>query len=557
MHQGVFSEISLIIAIATGIALIMRLIKQPLLIGYIVSGIIVGPGALDLIHNEATITVFSKLGIALLLFIVGLGLNPKVIKEVGRPAVLAGMGQITFTTTMGFFVCTLLLNFPPLESFIVSLAIAFSSTIIFLKLISDKKEQNRLYARIAIGVLLVQDIAATLSLLVLSASASENGLSVIVFLTLLGKAFGGVIFLWLVGAYILPHLKNLIAGSQEFLFIFALGWGLGIASIFEKFGFSLEVGALIAGVGLASQTYAQEISARLRPLRDFFIVVFFIYIGSELMINDIGSILMPALALSLLIIIGNPFIIMVLLGLLGYTRRMSFKVGIGMAQISEFSLVFAILAQQQGKLTDSTFSVLALVALITMGLSTYMILYADKLYDFFEDHFHLFENKKVKYDQSQAGQYDIILFGYRKGGSEFVKAFKEMKKKFVVIDYNPEVIDTLEQQKIHYLYGDATDIEMLDEVGVHSAKLVASVIDDHEINMFITTHVRAESETAVIICSADDESEAKELYEHGASYVIMSHTIGSEKLGSFIKKNGFKQSEFNKFRDKHLSKIEN
>ena len=550
----VFNEIALIIAIGTGVALLMRILKQPLIIGHIITGIIVGPSVFDLVKSEETITVFANLGIALLLFIIGLGLNPKVIKEVGKAAVVAGTVQIMFTTMLGYF-ASLALGFGQTEAILIGVALAFSSTIIILKLISDKKEQTRLYAKLSVGVLLIQDIVATIALLLLSSSGSDSGFSGADFALLGIKASLAMLVMFVVAVEILPRFTKLIAGSQEFLFLFALGWGLGLASAFEIVGFSLEVGALLAGVGLATQTYAQEISSRLKPLRDFFVVVFFIFLGTELVLDDVLSVVVPAVLLSAVVLVFNPIIISTVLGLLGYTRKISFKVGVGMAQISEFSLVFAIIAEKQGRIESSTLSILTLVGLITIAISTYMITYADQLYAYLENNFKMFERRKVDLGQKEAASYPIIMFGYKKGGAEYISTFKTMKKKFVIVDYDPQVIDEIEQRKYHYIYGDATDMELLDEVGAESAKLVVSTITEHETNMFLTKHVREINPKAVIICHSDTVEETLELYEHGASYVIMSHTIGSEKIGSFLKRKGLSSSEFQKFREKHVSNL--
>jgi Kef-type K+ transport system membrane component KefB/Trk K+ transport system NAD-binding subunit len=555
VNLSVFNEIALIIAVGTGVALIMRLLRQPLIMGHIITGIIVGPSVFDLIKSEETITVFAKLGIALLLFIIGLGLNPKVIKEVGKPSVIAGGIQVVATTAISYLIAKML-GFDNVSALISGIAMAFSSTIIILKLISDKKEQNRLYAKLSVGMLLIQDIIATIALLFVSSpSAGEGGISSADIGLLVVKGTAGILLLYVVAEEILPRARLLISGSQEFLFLFALSWGLGIAALFEIAGFSLEVGALLAGVGLATQTYTQEISSRLKPLRDFFVVVFFISLGSELVLDNLMSILTPAIVLSITVIIVNPIVVMTALGMLGYTRKTSFKAGVGMAQISEFSLVFAILAQRQGRISDETLSILTLVGLITIAISTYMIVYADGMYKFFESHFKLFEQKKVKYDQKEASTYPVVLFGYKRGGSDYISTFRKMKKKFVVIDYDPEVIDILEQSKLHYIYGDATDLELLDEVGIESSKLIVSTLGEHEINLFITTNIHALNPNAVIICHSDSAQNAIELYEHGASYVVLTHAIGTEKISSFIRKNGLKVSEFKKYREKHVSSL--
>jgi Kef-type K+ transport system membrane component KefB len=555
MHDS-FTELSLIIAIGAGVSLVMRLLRQPLIIGHIFTGIVVGPSVLHLVQSAETIEVFSKIGIALLLFIIGLGLNPKVIKEVGKVASLAGLIQIIFTAVFGL-VAGVLLGFTKTESVIFGLALTFSSTIIILKLLSDKKEQSRLYGKIAIGILLIQDIVATLALLVVTARSGETGFSVAELILLTAKGLLIGVPLVIIGTKVLPKMHNLIAGSQEFLFLFAIGWGFGSAALFEVAGYSLEVGALFAGVSLASLPYTQEISSRLRPLRDFFVVVFFINLGTVLNFENI-LLIIPSVIISLVIVIAvKPLIVMIAMGILGYTKQTSFKSAIAMGQISEFSLVLATLAAAQGQVSSEFVSTLTIVALISIAVSTYMIIYSNQLFTFFDNNFTMFERQKVGFEQKESRKhYEIVLFGYQRGGHEFVKVFQNLKKRFVVIDYDPEVIERLEHASLDYLYGDASDIELLEEAGIERTKLVVSTITDHATNKFLVGRMEETNPNAVVICHAESVVEASELYELGASYVMMPHYIGSEKIGAFIKRSGFKKSEFRKFREHHLSYLQ-
>ncbi len=555
MHASIFSELSLIIALAAGVAMIMRLFKQPLIIGHIITGIIVGPAVLHLVNTPDTIEVFSNIGIALLLFIIGLGLNPKVIKEVGKVATAAGLLQVAISTFLGWG-CGLLLGFSPTESLFLGVALAFSSTIIILKLLSDKKEQTRLYGKIATGMLLIQDILAAIALLFVTAQAKEGGFAAGQLGLLLVK--GGMIAvpLLFIGNVILPKLHKFIGGSQELLFLFALGWGFGFAALFELTGFSLEIGALLAGVSLASLPYTQEISSRLRPLRDFFIVVFFIALGTRLTFTNIG-LLLPAILLgSFIVIVLKPLVVLIIMGLMGYTKRTSFKAALTMAQVSEFSLVFVVLGNKQGLVSNDLVSILTFVTLISIAVSTYLILYSDKLFVLFERDLSMFERDRHHFEHESRQHFDLVLFGYQKGGREFVKVFKSLKKPFVVIDYDPEVIDTLEHHQTDYVYGDAADIELLEEVGLDKSKLIVSTISDHETNVFLTKLINEINEHAVIILHAENVQEAAELYELGASYVLIPHYIGSEKIGAFIRRSGLKKSEFKKYREKHLAYLQ-
>jgi len=553
MDHSIFAEISLIIAIAAFVGLIMRLLKQPMIIGYILTGILVGPAVLNIVHSESTFEAFSKIGIALLLFIVGLGINPKMIKELGKVSLVAGTVQILLTSAIGFGVAQMF-GYSTQVSMIIGVGLAFSSTIIILKLLSDKKEQSRLYGKIAIGILLVQDVVATIALVVLSAS-SEGSLELEEFGALALKGLLLALFLGFCSNFIFPRINKLVAGSQEFLFLFALGWGLGIATLFEIAGFSIEVGALFAGVALAPLPYAQEVGARLRPIRDFFVVLFFINIGAQLTLDGASNLIAPILAISFVVIIIKPLIVMITLGFMGYTKNTSMKTGLTMGQISEFSLIFIFLAFQEGFVTQEIITLLTFVALISIAVSTYLIMYSDQIYLFFERNLSMFESRVGK-REGALDKYSMVLFGYQKGGSQFIKVFKSLHKKYIVVDYDPEVIDHLSHTNVPYIYGDATDPELLEEVNIEHAKLIVSTVTDHTTNTYLVQYVAEHNSRAVLICHADNPAEASELYRLGATYVLMPHYLGSEKISSFIKRNGFNKAEFKKFREKHLVYLE-
>lgn len=553
--NDVFLELSLVITVVLLVSLIMRLLKQPLLIGYIFAGVLVGPLLLNIVHAEDTLDVFAHFGIALLLFIIGLGLNPKIIKDVGKTAGLTGVAQIVFTTGVGWLIVSGL-GYDPLVALYIAIALAFSSTIIVLKLLSDKRENHRLYAKISIGFLLVQDICATLILVVVSALNNE-GLNSSLILGLLGKGLILILSLYLIAAFILPKIKGLISNNQEFLFIFALAWGLGIGALFHESGFSLEVGALAAGVALASQPYVTEVASRLRPLRDFFIIMFFVSLGAAIEVNVLGEVLPQAILLSLFVLIGNPLIVMIIMGILGFTKKTGFKAGLAVAQISEFSLIFVTLiaANLNDELGQTVIGLVTIVALITITLSSYMIIYADKLFDFLAHLLHVFERKNVKKEKQVGLQPELLLIGYTKGGEQFIKAFKELKKPYLVIDYNPEIIDQLERNNLPHAYGDISDLELIEELGLHKIKLLISTLSDFNTNKFLAAYLEKRNLPAIFICSADNPQQAAQLYELRASYVMLPHYIGGEKILNFIKKSGVNKKAFAKYRDKHLLHI--
>lgn len=550
----IFTEITFLICIAALVSIIMRALRQPLIIGHIFTGLLVGPSFLGLVKSPETVGLMGEFGIALLLFVVGLGLNPKIIKEVGKVSLLTGLGQVGFTIVLAYVMVSGL-GYSSTEAVFISVALAFSSTIIILKLLNDKKEQNKLYGKISIGFLLVQDVIATIAL-VIAAALSRGGLSYEGLATLMLTGIGLGIGIFLISKFILKPLTSFLAKSQELLFLFALAWSFGIGTLFYELGFSLEVGALIAGIALANMTYAQEVASRLKPLRDFFLVVFFIALGSRLNISNFQDYLLPALAMSALVLIGNPIIVMSIMGLLGYTKKTSFKAGLAVAQISEFSLIFLLLGQRNGQIDASVVSVVTLVAIITIAVSSYLIIYSDSLYALFDKNLSLFERKKKRHEAETSAAYEAILIGYKKGGHEFVRVFSNLTKRFVVVDYDPDATDELERKNIPYLYGDATDMELLDELNLSRAKLVVSTVSDHESNIFLLKYIDSVNPSTVVVCHADNAHEAAELYGLGASYVMMPTFIGSEKISAFIRKNGFSKTEFGKHREKHIAYLQ-
>ena len=391
--MNLFIEFSLVVVLVTLVSIAIYKLKQPLVIAYIITGLLIG--YILNIHQDTkeTLEILSQFGIAFLLFIIGLSLKPAVLKEVGKISIITGIGQVIFTSAIGFFI-SLLLGFNIITSIYIAIALTFSSTIIILKILSDKKAIDQLYGKIAIGFLLVQDIVAVIALMFISAFAQKsNGLETIGISFLIGILI--TIFIAIFTIMFIQKILDYIAKSQELLFLFTIAWGLGIASLYYYFGFSMEIGALIAGVALASSKYSTQISSKTKPLRDFFLILFFIVLGSQLIIGDIKNIFIPALLFSLFIIIGNPLIVFILMTKLGYTRKNSFLAGLTVAQISEFSLILILLGIKIGHLNDSILPLVTLVGLITITTSTYCMIYADQLFKFISPLLKLLAKKDI------------------------------------------------------------------------------------------------------------------------------------------------------------------
>ena len=554
-----FVELSLLLILVTLVSVVMRLLRQPLILGYIISGLIIGT-ALPLLSNNVLsldpdgFDIFSSLGIVLLLFIIGLELRVSVLKRLG-PVVFAIAAAILLVLGSLGQLAAQLLGFTFTEGIIIGLALFFSSTIVIVKMLSDRKEHTRLHGQIAIGVIILDDIVATLALLFVAAGqsgglhASEIGILFVKGILLTGA-------LSLAALKLLPKLSHQFAKSQELLFLFAISWGLGIAALFQWAGFSIEVGALFAGVSLASLPYTKQMESRLKPLRDFFIVIFFVTLGAELHLDNIIAGLIPALILSTLVIFLKPIVVMLVMRLFHYTKRTSFKVGINLSQISEFSIILAVVATGASMISEQITAIITVVALITITVSTYLMQYDNDLFAWLERRLPWLREPEDRREKNIHDTYELILFGYRRGGHEFVKTFRKMDKKFTVIDYDPAMIETLERLDVPYMYGDATDTEFLHDIGLKHAKLIVSTITHISTNEELVQYAHRVNPSAVIVCYADDSNDAEKLYKMGVSYVMLPHYIGSERINHFIRRNGTSKKAFEEFRQHHLTGLQ-
>ena len=534
MTSGLF-ELAIIILIAAGLGIAARLLKQPIILAYIFTGIIIGILSFFNLNNRELFQTFSELGITFLLFLVGLEINYSSLRLVGKASVLIGLGQIVFTAVIGYFIA-LFFDFNQLQSLYIAIALTFSSTIIVVKLLSEKKDTNSLYGKISIGLLLVQDFVAILILIFLAGIQTGEGINFNeVFLTAIKGLILFIAMLWL-GRKILPFVFNKIAQSQELLFLTSLAWCLGIATAVAKTGFSIEIGGFLAGLALANSSEHFQISAKIRSLRDFFILIFFVILGSSLIFSDFSGLTLPIIVFSLFVLIGNPLIVLIIMGLLGYRKRTSFMCGVTVAQISEFSLILAALGLKLGHLNTQIVSLITAVGIITITLSTYLILHAEKIFRRFPRFFSLFERKKIKEDESLIRQFKkpIILIGSHRLGQSI--AFHLPKDNLLIIDFDPEMISQLRRHGFDYIFGDIGDAEIFEKANFNEARLVISTSPDFEDNLTLLSELNLlkNRNKIKVIIRAQDEKEAEILYKQGVDYALLPHFTSGQYLGKSI-----------------------
>ncbi|MFW5679205.1 MAG: cation:proton antiporter, partial [Pseudomonadota bacterium] len=458
MHEHVFHEIAFLLLIAAAVGLLGTILRQPVVVSFIVVGIVAAAVVDSAPATVAQITFLAELGIALLLFLVGLTLDWRLVRQLGPVAVATGLGQVAFTAGIGFLL-GLAMGLDAVTSFYIAVALTFSSTIIIVKLLSDKRELETLHGRIALGFLIVQDIVVVVAMVGLSTlgvGAGDKGGDLLTILAGLLALVGG---LFVFVRWIAEPLTAYFARTPELLVIFAIGWAAAAAAVGDLVGIGKELGGLAAGVSLGSTTYRDMISARLSALRDFLLLFFFLYIGTTLDLSTLGQDTGRAVAFSLFVLIGNPLIVVIIMATMGYRVRTGFLCGLTVAQISEFSLVFMAMGLALGHVDEAAVGLVTLVGLVTIAVSVYMITYSHELYAWAKPALAIFDpgHRREPDDDDRAAAVDVILFGLGRVGTRLYEQLEDAGYTVLGVDLDPTVVREARLRGYRVRYGDVNE----------------------------------------------------------------------------------------------------
>ncbi len=536
VFSTVFYEVAALLLLAALCGAVALLLRQPLIVAFIVVGILAGPAGLNWVHSADQVDLLAKMGIALLLFVVGLRLDLHLVRNMGRVALATGIGQVLFTSIVGYGLCRAL-GLDPVPALYVAVALTFSSTIIIVKLLSDKREIDSLHGRIAVGFLIVQDVIVVLVMIALSAFAgetTENGAVE----KLLGVVFKGGAFLGclaLAMRYVLPQILARLAVSPELLILFAVAWGVSLSSLGDALGFSMEIGAFVAGVSLASSPYRDAVGSRLTALRDFLLIFFFLSLGAQQDLQYLGAQAGPAVALSLFVLIGNPLIVMVIMGVMGYRKRTGFLAGLTVAQISEFSLILGSMGVSLGHITPPVLGLITLVGLATIGLSTYMILYSHMLYDHLAPWLGPFERRmayrEARLDDAppEVRPADAIVFGVGRYGSRIAVALRAQGLTVLGIDFDPQAVAAANRDGVRASYGDAEDPDLVPLLPLSRCRWVVCTSAVRNVNLVLFQALRQAGYTGGIALTAHTVTDAELLRRAGADLVLELHWDAADR----------------------------
>lgn len=535
MDHYIFLQITIILSVVVALAFVVRLLKQPLLVAYMLAGIICGPLFFNLLHNEADIYhTFSNLGVALLLFTVGLELNFSYLKKIGRTSLIVALWQFIINFSLIFAFTNYIFGLSLVASIFLALASSFSSTIVVLKLLNDKRDEESVYGRYTIGVMLIQDLISVIILFALSIfyPSESTSFSLVNVFRLLGIS-GAIILSY---KFILPLILRRIASSGEFLFIFTVAWCFILSALFLWGGLSLELGAMIAGITLGTSKYQPEIVSRVKPLRDFFIVLFFVVLGSMADFSNPVAVLLPAILLSLFVIIAKPLMLYVIFRCRKFTRRNSFLSSLSAAPLSEFGFIILLAAVSARVVSSIELSIFTVATLITIFVSSYLINYNSQIYNFLLPFFLIFGRDKYIQKEATRESFAAMVFGYHRTGWKVGNALKEAGLSFAAVDFNPANVARLKNQDIKTFFGDISDMEFLKVLPLDKTKIIISTVHSPEDQLVLLSYLKAKNRKMTIICTLYDKKYLTKMYEAGADYVMLPHLLSGTWISGLIAK---------------------
>ncbi len=528
------ADFALIIVVATVIGILVRQFGQPTIIAYIATGVILGPVVFDVVTDEGLVEVMAELGLGFLLFLLGMKMRFSDIRDILRPITNVAVGQTVLQTALAFLVA-LALGFGTQEIIVISLATVFGATPIIVKVLTDKDEITTLPGKIDVGVLIVQDIYLVVVLAMFSAENIDDGGEIARSLAVIFAMIAVIgVLSYASSRYLLPKLFRRIANNKDVFLIVAIAWGfLFIAVAESQFHGGIEIGAFLAGISLAQLPYSKELEDRITPITDFFILVFFATIG--LQIEGGAPALFAhwweAIVASLVLMIGNFWIMFYLIDREGFAVEPTFLASINMVQVSEFSLIVGALAIQQGYIGDEILGYLTLMALLTMTASTYIVANNHRIYQRVEPWFRRFGSDDDQDADLATYEDHAIAIGYDDITERALPLLDEHYDDVVVIDRKTEHVEDADAQAYDHVFGDFRHTEVRKAANLKGASFVLSSSVQREVNRALLDEV---NEEALVFVEAERIDDARDLYDRGATYVIMSTHLTAEMLSEYV-----------------------
>lgn len=539
--DNIFLQLAVALSLSSTFGYVVLKLKLPLVVAYLLAGVSISLVSLIDPHHSQVFEILPEIGIAFVLFLIGMELDLREIKSLGWPIIIAALGQILISTFAGFALAGAL-GFQATESIYLGLGLAFSSTVVVIKMLIEKRDLASLYGKLSIGILLIEDLVAIAVLMIISVSGSAFGLGFqqsLPLLALILKAIGLFVLTFLLSRYVLERIFDSVAKSVELLFLTAITWCFAFTSLAVMLGFSVVIGAFLAGVALASSPYHLQIQGKIKPLRDFFLTLFFVYLGLQTKVSDFIGAWPAILAFTVFALSIKPLLYILILGVFGFRKHTLFQTGLNLSQISEFSLVVLLVGVNEGLASPLALSVMAAVAVLSIIFSSIMIAYSKPIYRIFSPLLSFFERKNSSHfletKAEELIEDHIVIIGAHRVGNPVVAYLEQEKIPFMVMDFNPHIVETMRERGINVIYGDLGDPEILDSLQLEKARLIISTARDMSDNEMLLEECKRRKIRAKIVARALDEEHAKALKALGADYVILPEQVSGDFLVNQLK----------------------
>lgn len=537
-------DIALSIVMAWLLGVGANLIRQPLILAYLLAGFLLGPSGFNWVHSEESISVISELGLIFMLFMIGLEIDLKKIRQAGSVILTTAWIQIIGCTVLGTLLFVAMgspFRTGSWDALYLGAATALSSTVIIVKILYDKRELDTLPGRVTLGILVLQDLFA---ILFLAIQPSLNDLQPSIIALSLGRVIVLIATSLLISRYLLPVLFQRIARLPELVVVGALAWCLLMSEFAEFLHLSRAMGALLAGVSLSTFPYALDVTAKVTALRDFFITLFFVGLGMMVAIPTSESLDLVA-ALVVFTLVSRPLTMFLPLVWMKQGLRASILPVINLAQMSEFSLVLIQLGLKSGQIQPETATASSVAFVILAIVSSFFMLRSDAfarkaitglkslgVRDLSDDASHKHEGD----ERPQKAR--ILLLGFYRTASSLLSELEQRKTDLVeqlcVVDFNPVVFRNLKARGVKVVYGDIAHLDTLAHAGLAEAEIVISSVPDSLLkgttNAKLVRQIRGFNPQAKIIATAEVFAEAEHLYQAGANFVSVARLAEASDL---------------------------
>ena len=525
------TDFAALIVAATVLSYAARLTKQPTIVAYVLTGVVVGPIGLGIVTEDQLIEVVAELGLGFLLFLLGIEMRFDDIREIARPVGAIAVGQAVLQAIASTAVA-LLLGFTVFQALMIALATTFGATPIIVKVLGDKEDLKALYGKVDVGVLIFQDIYLVMALAILAVGTVEpvelaTSLVRVFFL----MAVIGVVA-YLASQYFLPALLRASAENKSTLFTVGIAWAFLFIFAAEGLDLSVELGAFLAGLALAQLPYSTELKERMRPATNFFIAVFFASIALQMEVDQLLEYWQEAVAASILLVVVNFFIVFGLFYSQRFDVETSFLGTISMLQVSEFSLVLGALAVEQELIEEGILGFLSLMALITMPISTYYVIYNRQIYAHIEPYLQRLEREDTVEAQPVEHQNHAVLVGYSRLTGELSDVLEDGNAvdEIVFVEDRAEYVEELGESDHGFIFGNARHGDIRQDANLAGAEVLVSATERTDVNLRLIE----DTTDALTVVAAITEEEAEVLSEAGADYVIVGRALVGEELGDLL-----------------------